>query len=126
MMKIARLRITLDDVTPPVVRRIELPLSIRFDDLHLVIQAAMGWENYHLYEFRLDDLAWSIPDPGGVFTDDDPLPAKKATLADLVAGGSAMAFQHAYDFGDGWEHTVTVEAIAEMAPDALYPRPVES
>jgi hypothetical protein len=122
MTRIARLRITLDDVTPPVTRLVEVPLSIRLDDLHLVIQAAMGWENYHLYEFRLDDMAWGIPDPDGVFTDDDPLPAKKATVADLVVDRSATELQYAYDFGDGWEHTVSVEAIAEMAPDALYPR----
>ena len=122
MTRIARLRITLDDVTPAVVRLIEVPLSIRLDDLHLVIQVVMGWENYHLYEFRLDDMAWGILDPDGVFTDDDPLPAKKATLADLIAGGNTTAFQYAYDFGDGWEHTVVVEAIADADPGVVYPR----
>jgi hypothetical protein len=40
---IARLKITLDQVKPPVLRRIEVPLAIRLDRLHLVLQAAMGW-----------------------------------------------------------------------------------
>ena len=40
---IARLKITLDDVIPPVLRRIEVPLTIRLDRLHLVLQAAIGW-----------------------------------------------------------------------------------
>jgi hypothetical protein len=37
---IARLKITLNGVKPPVRRRIEVPLSIRLDRLHLVFQAA--------------------------------------------------------------------------------------
>ncbi len=42
---IARLKITLDDVKPAVLRRIEVPFTIRLDRLHLAIQAAMGWTN---------------------------------------------------------------------------------
>lgn len=39
---IARLKIELEDVRPVVLRLIEVPLSIRLAQLHLVIQAAMG------------------------------------------------------------------------------------
>ena len=52
---IARLKITLDDVEPTVLRRIEVPLAIRLRRLHLTIQAAMGWTNSHLYELRARD-----------------------------------------------------------------------
>lgn len=51
-----RLKITLDDVEPEVLRRIVVPLKIRLDRLHLVIQAAMGWSNTHLYELRARDI----------------------------------------------------------------------
>ena len=60
---IARLKITLDDVTPAVLRRVEVPLTIRLDRLHLVLQAAMGWTNSHLYEIRARDVGWGVPDP---------------------------------------------------------------
>ena len=40
---IARLKITLDDVKPMVLRRLEVPFDIRIDRLHLTIQAAMAW-----------------------------------------------------------------------------------
>ena len=53
---IARLKITLNDVKPAVLRRIEVPLTIRLDRLHLVLQAAMGWTNSHLYEIRARDV----------------------------------------------------------------------
>ena len=48
---IARLKVTLEDVAPAVMRRLDVPLRIRLDRLHLVLQAAMGWTNTHLYEF---------------------------------------------------------------------------
>src|SRR3954452_10882247 len=51
--QIARLAIALDEVKPPVRRRIEVPLTIRLDRLHQVFQVVMGWEDYHLYEFRI-------------------------------------------------------------------------
>ena len=76
---IARLKITLDDVEPAVVRRLEVPLDVRLDRLHLVLQAALGWTNSHLWEFRARDVGWGLPDPewgGG----SGPLDARKATL----------------------------------------------
>ena len=127
MTEIARLLITLDDLRPPVRRRIEVPLVHRRDGLHQVIQAAMGWENCHLYEFRAggrDGPAYGVPDPDGVFTESDPLPARKASLADLLAQrtSKARAFTYVYDFGDDWRHSVKLEAIAAADPEALYPR----
>jgi len=78
---IARLKITLDDVKPAVLRRIEVPLNIRLDRLHLAIQAAMGWSNSHLYEIRARDVGWGDPDPDG---GDGPLDARKARLVDVL------------------------------------------
>ena len=72
---IARFKITLDDVKPQVLRRLEVPLTIRLDRLHLALQAAIGWTNSHLYELRAGDVGWGIPDPD---TRDGPLDARKA------------------------------------------------
>jgi hypothetical protein len=58
---IIRLKITLDDVKPKVVRRIEAPFALRLDRLHLILQAALGWSNSHLYEIRLADAGWGHP-----------------------------------------------------------------
>ena len=62
---IACLKITLDDVEPKVVRRVEVPLSIRLDRLHAVLQAALGWTNSHLWELRARETGWGIPDCRG-------------------------------------------------------------
>jgi Plasmid pRiA4b ORF-3-like protein len=80
---IARLKITLDDVKPSVVRRIEVPFDIRLDRLHLTIQAAMGWTNSHLYEIRAGDVGWSTPYPDQDWAGDF-LDARKAELGDML------------------------------------------
>jgi hypothetical protein len=67
---VARLKITLDVVKPTVLRRIEVPLDIRFDRLHLTIQAALGWTNSHLYEIRAGDVRWSTLYPEADWPED--------------------------------------------------------
>ena len=45
---ILRLKVTLNDVEPKVLRRIEVPADIKLDRLHLTLQAALGWTNVTL------------------------------------------------------------------------------
>ena len=49
---IARLAISLDEVKPPVHRRIEVPFAIRLDRLHRVLQIVIGWEGYQQAAMR--------------------------------------------------------------------------
>jgi len=115
---IVRLKITLDDVKPAVLRRIEVPLAIRLDRLHLAIQAAMGWSNTHLYEIRAGDSGWGEPDPDGR---DGPLDARKARLGDVLEDVGTKTLHYLYDFGDGWEHTIKIERIDGAIPGVAYP-----
>ncbi len=120
---IACLKITLDEVKPAVMRRVEVPLTLTLDRLHRVIQTAMGWTNSHLYEFRAGRAFWLEPDP------DEPYVAatdpKKARLADVLQGAGAKSLKYIYDFGDDWGHTIKVERLVDPEPDALYPRLIE-
>ena len=120
---IARLKITLDDVKPIVLRRVEVPATLRLARLHLAIQAAMGWTNTHLYEILARDTGWGIPDPDW---GDGPLDARKARLIDVLEDVGTKTLKYLYDFGDGWEHTVKVERIAAPEPGAAYPRLIEA
>ncbi len=120
---IARLKITLDDVKPAVLRRIEVPFNIRLDRLHLAIQAAMGWTNTHLYEIRARDVGWGIPDRDW---GDGPRDARKANLGNVLEDVGTKTLRYLYDFGDGWEHTVKVERLIDPEPGALYPRLIEA
>ena len=46
-----RIKVTLKDVKPEVMRRLVVPVTLRLDRLHLTLQAAFGWTNSHLFEF---------------------------------------------------------------------------
>lgn len=102
--RVLRLRIELVDVEPTVWRQILVPGSIRLAKFHGVIQAAMGWENYHLHAFEVAGTRY------GMQFDDYPegeLDEKSITL--LAAAHAAPTIGYEYDFGDGWEHLITVE-----------------
>jgi hypothetical protein len=122
---IARLKITLDDVKPAVLRRVEVPFDIRLDRLHLTIQAAMGWTNSHLYEIRAGDVGWSTPYPDADWTGDF-LDARKARLNDVLEDIGTKTLAYLYDFGDGWEHTIKIERLTEPEPGVAYPRLIEA
>jgi hypothetical protein len=122
---IAHLKITLNDVKPAVLRRIEVPFDIRLDRLHLAIQAAMGWTNSHLYEIRARDVGWSTPLPD-VDGAGDFLDARKAKLDDVLEDIGTKTLRYIYDFGDGWEHTIKVERLGNPLPGTLYPRLIEA
>ena len=109
MTLIARLRIILNDVEPMPMRHIEVPLKIRLDRLHVVIQAAMGWTDTHLYEFRVGDAGWGEPDPDGIY--DGPMDAKKMTLGKLLDRTATRTIQYVYDFGDDWDHSIRIERV---------------
>ena len=120
---IACLKITLDDVEPEVVRRVEVPLSIRIDRLHGVLQAALGWTNSHLWELRAGVTGWGVPDRDW---GDGPNDAAKATLIDVLKDTGARKLTYLYDFGDGWEHTIKIEYVIAPAPGTTYPRLIEA
>jgi hypothetical protein len=121
---IARLKITLVDVKPAVLRRLEVPLDIRLDRLHLTIQAAMGWTNSHLYELRAGDTGWSTPYPDADWAGDF-LDARKARLGDVLEDIGRKKLTYLYDFGDGWEHTIRTERLTDPEIGVLYPRLIE-
>jgi hypothetical protein len=115
---IARLKVVLDNIKPPVMRRLEVPVNIKLDRLHMVLQAAMGWTNSHLYELRFRDVGFGIPDPDWP---DGPADARKVTLLDILEDTGAKSFKYLYDFGDGWEHSIKIERIDPAIPGNTYP-----
>ncbi|WP_066547355.1 MULTISPECIES: plasmid pRiA4b ORF-3 family protein [unclassified Sphingomonas] len=119
---IARLHIALADTDPLIWRRVEVPVDASLKMLHDVIQGAMGWLDYHLWEFEADDRRYGVPDPE--WKDDRLFAAKNTRLKTLLDRG-VRRFLYTYDMGDSWEHIVTVEAIEDGQPATKYPRYVD-
>jgi hypothetical protein len=94
--------------------------SSTLDQVHEVIQAAFGWWNYHLYEFEFGRTRYGIPDPDDDFGFGPPTrDARKARLDQVAGVGSS--FNYTYDFGDNWEHKVTVEKVVDASTVASLP-----
>lgn len=118
--EIATLRIELNDTDPPIWRVVEVPTSITLKVLHDVVQAAMGWFDYHLWEIVIDDQTY------GLSMDEDwgTMPRKVASrtrLRDVLVPGTTR-INYTYDFGDNWEHTLIVSDVRAGDPATAYPR----
>jgi hypothetical protein len=120
---IAQIKVSLQDVEPTIWRRLEVPAEIKLSRLHVALQAAMGWQDYHLHAFRIGEIEYGVPNPDyepmGVPLKDD----RRATLRSLVDVGESFVYE--YDFGDGWEHEILVEAVLAPRPRTRYPRVVD-
>ena len=55
------LRITLEDIEPPIWREISLLDTTTLPELHRVIQIAFQWYDYHLHQFMIGER-YAIPD----------------------------------------------------------------
>jgi len=56
MPQVYQLKITMEEIEPPIWRRILVPANITFAKLHKIIQTAFGWQDYHLYNFDWRDF----------------------------------------------------------------------
>jgi hypothetical protein len=111
---VLQLRIALAGHEPEIWRRVLVPAEVRLDRLHVIFQAAMGWTNTHMHQFRIGGT-----DYGSHLDDEDDWPEDELdevefSLADLVGVGDRFAYE--YDFGDSWEHEVVVEKAATVKP----------
>ena len=60
------LRVTLRHVEPAVWRSLRVPADLPLSVVHEVLQAAFGWKNCHLHDFRMGDIRFGMAD-----TDDE-------------------------------------------------------
>lgn len=104
--RVLQLRVTLEDVRPVVWRRLLVPGGVRLNRLHDMFQAAMGWTDSHLHQFRVDGVVYGMQ-----FDDypEDELDEMAHTVIGTV--GKVRRFFYDYDFGDNWRHEVVVEEV---------------
>ena len=114
---IYQLKVTLKGIRPPVWRRFQVASDTSLDELHEIIQMVMGWENWHLYVFKIGDTPYSDPDPDWGF---DVKDSTRTNLSQVVRGANRK-FIYEYDMGDGWEHEILVEKTLPTEPGQHYP-----
>ena len=151
MAEIARIKVTLKGIRPPIWRRLEVPAAMSMARLSDVVLAAFGWSNSHLHEFEIGKRSEAgcrrigMPD---LDADDGLPPTTDAELAELFPWLAAeqarllfpppledeetviladlltreKRFRYVYDFGDNWRHIVLTEAIVAADKETAYPR----
>jgi len=119
---IYQLKVTLEDISPKIWRRIQVPADISLPQLHAVLQIAMGWTNSHLHGFIVDDIFYTEPDPDEIGGFDSNNEDERRMRLSQIAPQVGANFVYEYDFGDSWDHKIVVEQILEPDPNAQYPR----
>lgn len=111
MNKALILKITLERRRPLTWRRLAVPADLTYAELHQVIQAAFGWDNYHLYAFY---PAWNRSLTYEDLSLDDGSGATDAATAQILPDLKKGTVQYTYDFGESWDHRIQLEATREM------------
>lgn len=118
-------KISLYEIEPCIWRRIQVPAKYSFWDLHVAIQDAMGWLDYHLHAFRIrpkhKKKSIEIGIPVDEWDGDEIIPGWEVPIVDHYTEPGQIA-EYEYDFGDGWFHEVLFEAILLKTKGTKYPK----
>lgn len=136
-MRAYQLKIMMKDL-PTVSRKLIVPEKISLAALHAAIQYAMGWQDYHLYEFSTDHDATcytndregigeyeyysnnppAVPDEWDKMILSRPLrPAETVLLKELFSKSEEI--NYLYDFGDYWELRISLERVVDDYPHSF-------
>lgn len=118
--EIATLRIELKDSNPVIWRVVEVPTSITLKVLHDIVQTAMGWLDYHLWEMVIHGQTYGLPIEEDWGTQPRKVGARTRLREVLRAGKTNI--DYTYDLGDNWEHSLTVDDVRPGDPGTGYPR----
>lgn len=122
--QVLQFKITLVDSNPIIWRQIQISDLCTFWSLHVAIQDAMGWEDYHLHEFEVVNPATGVKERIGI--PNDEFAGELATLPgwDLKVMpylSMNQKIKYTYDFGDDWEHEIEFEGAFSKSPAKKYP-----
>ena len=123
MSNLLTLKVKLQSAHLPIWRTVKIDSSLSFLDFHHVLQAAIGWQNEHLFQFEImqgtkeTQETIRISDPE-FLEDDSILDAKTVKLSSfLTAKGKVL--EYIYDFGDYWQHRIELTDIEPQAEEKV-------
>jgi hypothetical protein len=111
IVRTVRLQVTMREVVPRVTRTVEVPASIALDELHDVLQVALGWTDLHLHRFETGTVCYSHP-----FEDweENEVDERGVPLSALPPH-----FTYVYDFGDDWHHDIEIVGMGGAEPGCV-------
>lgn len=116
--KIFHLRVALLGVKPAIWRLIRVPGDIHLGDFHSILQELMPWEDRHDHRFVIGNEQFGTrnrnPDDSNMRDESLITPEKAARLAN-------GRFRYEYDFGDSWQHEITIEKESPWGKGSWVP-----
>ena len=122
-MKGYDIKIRLDGCRPLTWRDLIIPADITFKQLHEIIQTLFGFNQMHLYAFRIGKyeicinedeyenfLRNDMDEEGGLY-------ASKTIINEFFDNYEKISYE--YDFGDSWSFTIEIKKSVEY--DKKYP-----
>lgn len=130
------LKVTLEIENHNIWRRLVVPINTTFTQLHKVLQAAFGWQDYHLHEFFIygnerqdvsfinhpsyskdgykaivnlvsDEEAFDYPNESSI----EMIFEKGIKLSEYIPQYKRLMY--VYDFGDNWQHYIEVQKVID-------------
>ncbi len=120
LLSIFCIKIVLENTKPSVWRRLEVPSNMSLNNLAFALNAAMGWECSHLYLYECGEQEFGNPeyDEEGAWEDD-----RKIFVYQMAK--KTKTFKYVYDFGDDWQHLITLEGEFPANPKEKYPKVID-
>lgn len=118
--KAVELKAILDLANHKVWRSIIVPYYITFKQLHHILQIVFDWKDYHLHDFYVFDgdkpvVNLVCSDDAFEYPNEVPM-IEETNIAISEYIPKYARIKYNYDFGDNWEHYISVEKIIENYP----------
>ncbi|MEA2039608.1 MAG: plasmid pRiA4b ORF-3 family protein [Thermodesulfobacteriota bacterium] len=123
--KVYQFKVTLKGIRQPIWRRIQVLDNYTFWDLHVAVQDAMGWLDYHLHAFHILNPETGLKEEiGGIddssWDDHQVTPGWERNISRYFTPENNKAL-YVYDFGDDWQHDVKLEKVLPWEKNVKYP-----
>ncbi|MEI6436215.1 MAG: plasmid pRiA4b ORF-3 family protein [Bacteroidota bacterium] len=119
--KLYQIQIALKEIKPKIWRRLLVPSNMLLSDFHSVIQAVMGWYDFHLHQFVQGETYYTVKMADDDYWDEmGSVDYKKMKISDLLSFEKEK-INYVYDFGDYWQHQITLEKILPFDVKGKYP-----
>ncbi|MDR1971223.1 MAG: plasmid pRiA4b ORF-3 family protein [Treponema sp.] len=115
-------RIGIEGSNPRIWRKLRVPGNFTLADLHEAIQIAFDWTDSHLHSFTVGSTEYMMEPEVGmeVYDEEDALCEDDYCLDDLNLREKG-SFSYLYDFGDSWEHKITVNKVLPYTDEEAQP-----
>ena len=115
------IKITLQGSKPPIWRKLTVWSDLYLNELHWVLQAAMGWDNAHLYEYTANREVYTEVDEEQIANYPPQFRPKYKDVGRFqlhnILNNKTKKIEYVYDFGDNWVHTIELVDIDDTPKD---------